>query len=80
MPTSRKLPKQPLSLGPFAPSASLLVKLGSLICHYREMCSYGGVGVAVPFDRAAIATLEQDPEVIEWFAAMNKLAMLPVKR
>jgi hypothetical protein len=61
---------------PLKPSASLLVKLGSMIVHYEEMTSPGGHA----FDKHAINTLAADVEVNEWFAAMNKLAMLPVKR
>lgn len=61
---------------PLQPTTTLLVKLGSLIVHYEEMNSPGGHG----FDKAAIDNLRADPEVAEWFAAMDKLAMLPKKR
>lgn len=57
-------------------SITLLIKLGSLIVHYQEMTSHKGH----LFDKKAIESLEQDPEVIAWFAAMNKLAFLPVRR
>lgn len=61
---------------PLRPSTTLLVKLGSLIVHYDEMNSPGGHS----FDVAVIEQLRADPEVAEWFAAMDKLAMLPKKR
>lgn len=61
---------------PYRPSVGLLVKLGSMIVHYQEMQSSKGHA----FDRAALETLEQDAEVVEWFAQMNERALLPVKR
>lgn len=57
------------------PSARLLVKLGSLIVHYQEIRSDPH-----EFDVAAIATLESDPDVVEWIAQMTKEGFLPVKR
>ena len=62
---------------PFKPSVALLVKLGSLIVHYSEMDSPTGNRT---FDLPAIAALQNDQEVQEWFSAMHKLALLPVKR
>lgn len=62
--------------GPLYPTATLLVKLGSLIVHYEELTSPGGH----PFDREAIDSLLADKDVIEWRAAMDELGMLPVKR
>lgn len=61
---------------PLKPSASLLIKLGSLVVHYEEMLSNKGHD----FDKHAINTLNDDEEVRAWFAAMNKMAFLPVKR
>lgn len=61
---------------PFKPSVPLLVKLGSIAVHVEEMMSAKGHR----FDRAAIQTLLDDEEVIEWRKAMDKMAMLPVKR
>lgn len=61
---------------PFAPSAALLVKLGSIAVHVEEMLSPTGHY----FDRAVILQLLQDHEFVEWRKAMEKLAMLPVKR
>ena len=61
---------------PLKPSAALLVKLGSLIVHLEEANSPTGH----PYDKVAVEQLQADPEVMEWFTAMNKMAMLPVKR
>ena len=61
---------------PFKPSVGLLVKLGSIIVHYEELTSPQGHH----FDGEAIKSARHDPEVVEWFKGMNKLAMLPVKR
>lgn len=61
---------------PLSPSAALLVKIGSLVIHLEEAQSSKGHA----FDAVAISTLQGDPEVKEWFSAMAKAAMLPVKR
>lgn len=61
---------------PLKPSVSLLVKLGSIAVHAEELASPKGH----PFDRDALKTLYDDPEVIAWRSAMDKMAMLPVKR
>lgn len=61
---------------PLTPRASLLIKLGSLIVHHEELASPKGH----QFDQVAIDSLRRDPEVIEWFNQMNKMAFLPVKR
>ena len=58
------------------PSIRLLVKLGSLIVHYDEMIS----AKKHEFDRCAIDSLRNDPEVVEWFKGMHKHALLPIKR
>lgn len=61
---------------PLKPEAATLVKLGSLIVHLEEYC----FGNGHPYDLEAIDTLKNDVEVKAWFDAMNKMAMLPVKR
>lgn len=61
---------------PLSPSAAVLVKIGSLVVHLEEAQSSNGHAV----DAAAISTLQSDPEVKEWFSAMTKMALLPVKR
>ena len=61
---------------PLKPSATLLIKLGSMVVHYEEMLSAKGH----EFDKHALDSLTNDPEVKAWFAAMNKMAFLPVKR
>ena len=61
---------------PLKPSASLLIKLGSVIVHQEEMMSSKGHD----FDKHALDTVRNDPEVVEWLARMTKLAFLPVKR
>jgi hypothetical protein len=66
------MPKQDM----LNPTPQLLIKVGSLVVHYQEWTS----GSGHPHDKIAIDTLEQDPEVIDWFAQMTKAAFLPVKR
>jgi len=61
---------------PLKPSASLLIKLGSLLVHYEEMLSSDGHEL----DKAAIDSLQQDSEIIDWKKEMTKLALLPLKR
>lgn len=58
------------------PGMTLLVKLGSIAVHAEELLSPGGHA----FDAKALDGLLNDPEVKEWLAQMNKLALLPVKR
>lgn len=61
---------------PLKPPASLLCKLGSIVVHADEMMSPKGHA----FDATALKTILADPEVIEWLAAMNEMALLPVRR
>lgn len=61
---------------PLKPSPSLLVKLGSIAVHVEELASPTGHH----FDKIALASLLNDPEVKDWIAQMNAMAMLPVKR
>lgn len=63
-------------MNPLKPEASLLCKLGSLLVHTEEGLSDKGHA----FDIMAIRNLANDPEVQEWRKAMDKLALLPVKR
>lgn len=58
------------------PPVTLLIKLGSLAVHVEEMLSSQGH----PFDRDVIFQLLADPEVKDWLAAMDRLALLPKKR
>jgi hypothetical protein len=64
------------NMDPLKPSLALLIKLGSMVVHYEEMLSRKGH----EFDKHALDTLTRDEEVVEWFATMNKMAMLPLKR
>lgn len=61
---------------PLSPSAALLCKLGSIIVHADEGTEDG----AHFFDLHTVRTLLADPEVKAWLAAMDRMAMLPVKR
>ena len=63
-------------MDPLKPSPSLLVKLGSIAVHAEELLS----PKRHIFDKHALETLYTDPEVVEWRAAMDKMAMLPVQR
>ena len=56
------------------PPLSLLAKLGSIAVHVDELLSLGGHD----FDRHAIQSLLDDPEVKEWISKM--IVWLPVKR
>jgi hypothetical protein len=62
---------------PLKPSITLLVKLGSIAVHVEEILN---PKKGHYFDRYALQTLWDDPEVKEWLAQMNKMAMIPVKR
>lgn len=53
---------------------TLLAKLGSIAVHADEFFSAGGHD----WDRVAILSLLQDPEVVEWISAMG--VVLPAKR
>jgi hypothetical protein len=61
---------------PLKPSATLLIKLGSMVVHLEEILS----PKRHEYDIAALNSLKEDEEVIEWFRAMNKTAFLPVRR
>lgn len=61
---------------PQAPEFGLLVKLGSIVRHAEEAASPDGHGL----DVLTIRTLLEDPDVVEWMAAMDRLGLLPVKR
>lgn len=62
---------------PFAsPPMSLLCKLGSIAVHADELTSPHGH----QFDRDAIRSLLDDPEVASWLAEMDGAALLPKKR
>lgn len=63
-------------MDPRHPTLSVLVKLGSIARHADELSGPGGH----PADQGAIDSLLRDPEVVEWMAAADKLALLPVKR
>jgi hypothetical protein len=61
---------------PLAPSATLLIKLGSIAVHAEEFVSSRGH----EFDIYALKTLIEDEEYKAWAAEMDKMAFLPVKR
>lgn len=61
---------------PLKPSASLLVKLGSIAVHAEELTSPGGHA----FDKTALDMLLQDPEIAAWRKQMDAMAFLPKKR
>jgi len=58
------------------PSASLLSKLASIAVHADEMLSDDGHS----FDRDALISAVNDPEVAEWVARMTDCALAPRKR
>lgn len=61
---------------PMSPSMGLLCKLGSIVAHVEEGTSAGGH----QFDWGAVAALLKDHDVQAWMGAMQKLALLPLKR
>lgn len=61
---------------PLKPPAAVLVKLGSIAVHAEELLSPKGHH----FDRVALETLFNDPEVRGWLAQMDAMAMIPKKR
>lgn len=65
-----------MATAPLSPSPALLCKLGSIAVHVQEGRSQDGH----PFDWTALDTLLADPEVVEWLAAMDGMAMIPKKR
>lgn len=58
------------------PSLPLLVKLGSIVVHAKELTSPDGH----QFDRIAMESLLRDPDVQQWLADMDAAAMLPKMR
>ncbi len=59
-----------------SPSASVLIKLGSLAIHVEE-----GMGPrGHPYDVVAIQGILADPELQEWLKEMDSMALLPLKR
>lgn len=58
------------------PPIGILVKLGSIAIHAEELLSPKGHD----FDRVALQSLLDDPEVKEWLAVMDKMSFLPKKR
>ena len=58
------------------PALPLLVKLGSIIVHAKEMNSPNGH----QFDQIAMSVLLADPDVVEWLAGMDAAALLPQMR
>lgn len=65
-----------MTANPLTPSPALLCKLGSLIVHADEGRSMLGHA----YDWTAFDSLLADANVQEWIHAMQRLAMLPVKR
>lgn len=61
---------------PLKPPVTVLVKLGSIAVHAEELLSPTGHH----FDRTALQTLFDDPEVKGWLAQMDAMAMIPKKR
>ena len=61
---------------PLKPDPSLLCKLGSVLVHADELISSNGHA----FDRHALEQLVADPDVKEWLAQMDAMAMIPRKR
>jgi hypothetical protein len=63
-------------MDPLKPSAALLCKIVSVVVHADEMREPG----AHDFDRVALNTAIDQPDVKEWIEAMTKAGYAPVKR
>ncbi len=61
---------------PLKPTATVLMKLGSIAVHVDEMFSATGHH----FDKDVLDGLLKDAEVKAWLKQMNKLALIPRKR
>lgn len=73
---TKKRPDKTGMVDTYAPSISLLVKLGSLAVHVDEY--FGGKGHS--FDEEAMETIIWDREVRAWLAAMDAVGFLPIRR
>lgn len=61
---------------PLLPDAQTLIKLGSIIVHWEEYNSKNGHFL----DLQTIEAMMEQDDVKKWFAEMNKMALLPLKR
>lgn len=61
---------------PLQAPTTVMVKLGSIAVHAEEMLGSSGH----PLDRVALEQLLKDEEVVKWLKAMQKLALVPLKR
>lgn len=61
---------------PFVLPASLAAKVGSVLVHVEEGTSADGHA----FDWEATRSLLGQADVVEWLRALQKLALVPVKR
>ena len=64
------------TIDPLKPSVTTLVKIGSALVHFDEATEPG----AHDYDLHTARQLLADHEVKAWIDAMNKMAMLPLKR
>ena len=65
-----------MTVGTVVVKLSLQCKLGSIVVHAEEMLSPKGHA----FDKVALTTLLNDPEVRLWLMEMQKESLVPVKR
>lgn len=63
-------------MDPLKPDTSLLCALGSAIVHADEAMSEHGAAE----DEAAFRAVLSDPRVVDWLNAMERDALVPVKR
>lgn len=61
---------------PFAIEPSLAAKVGSILVHTEEGTSSDGH----EFDWHAVRALLADAQIVEWLRALQKMALVPVKR
>lgn len=61
---------------PFVIHPALAAKLGSILVHVEE----GRSGAGHAFDWHAVDALMADDAVLEWMRALQKMALVPLKR
>jgi len=61
---------------PLMPNPTLLIKLGSIIVHYKEFCSPTGNVI----DKETVDAMLQQTDVKEWMEEMDRMALLPKER
>lgn len=75
-PAPPRLDGRPPRSYPLQAPTTVMIKLGSIAVHVEEYLSPAGHVL----DFVALRSLLDDPEIKEWLAAMDKLALVPRRR